>query len=127
MHASRTPKPVRASLAAALAAAALMTLTGCSGSDAPPRCPTAHTTHGVDVVYGGPRPCILYTTGATVAPHHYGPHHGHVRHPGAKKPKGATKQGSRTDKRWSAPKAPSAPKPKAPAVPAPKPPAPRIR
>ncbi|MFF8902539.1 hypothetical protein ACF082_34285 [Streptomyces lydicus] len=125
MHSARSLKPLRATLAAALVTAALMTLTGCAGSDDIPRCPTARTTHGVDVVYGEPRPCILYSTGTTVAPHHG--QTSHVDHPGAKKAKGATKQGSSTGKRPTAPKAPSVPKPKAPVAPAPKPPAPRIR
>ncbi|MFD9248308.1 hypothetical protein [Streptomyces bottropensis] len=122
----KSPRPTYSPgrLPAAIAAAVftfvlLFVLASLSDDDTPPSCPVARSG-AVDMVPGGPRPCVLYAparAGVDVGT-------GHTSVPGSSKK--TTSPGKSTGGAAKQPKVPAAPKApavKVPAAPAPKAPA----
>ncbi|MEV0487290.1 hypothetical protein AB0I69_42660 [Streptomyces sp. NPDC050508] len=88
-----------------------------SGDDSPPRCPVSRTG-AVDLVPGGPRPCVLYgaghgTTTGTGTYQQGGSHSTSTSEPGSK-----TSTGKQPGAKAPAPQKPAAKVPAAPKAPA---------
>lgn len=109
--------------AVVIAFVALFAVVASGGDDdSPPRCPVSRSG-AVDMVPGGPRPCVLYGAGHGVATGTGTHHQGGGQSAATSKPGGSTNGKTPTGKQPgakvpAAPKAPAAPAPKAPAAPA---------